>query len=466
MASATVAKLNILLTASTGVLAGDLSKAGRMLSGFSGKVAGGGAAGGAGGMLAGLATKINPVMAGLAGLAALGAGATWATKLASDAEQLKTSFDVMLGSAEKSKAMLADIKQLALDAPTFGTQDLSQNAQTLMQFGVEGEKIVPILRTLGDVSMGDKERMERLTLAFGQMSAAGRLMGQDLLQMINAGFNPLQEISKLTGRSMADLKKDMEAGGISSEMVTEAFKSATSEGGRFFGMMKAQGGTFAGQWAKLIENLQQAFLPAGKLILGMLTEVLKVANAALESWNKFWGNTPQAKGAKNLGAVDKSVFDGLGKDPREAEKAADDAKRAIEQLQQQGNALAQSLRTPFEIIHDNVAEAHRLLEAGVISADTYSRALGKAREDLAAQARSAREIREQLSQQMGGPVAALQFGTQAALSGVNAANREMKLQLETQKAIVAEQKATNERLKKIEAAVKNSKPVNVQEVTL
>ena len=79
-----------------------------------------------------------------------------------------------------------------------------------------------------------KNKLSSLTLAFSQVQSTGRLMGQDLLQMIGQGFNPLQIISEKTGRSMADLKKDMENGAISADMVTEAFKIATSEGGRFF----------------------------------------------------------------------------------------------------------------------------------------------------------------------------------------------------------------------------------------
>ena len=68
------------------------------------------------------------------------------------------------------------------------------------------------------------------------MTASGRLMGQDLLQMINAGFNPLSEISRKTGKSIGVLKEEMEKGKISAEMVTQAFYSATQAGGQFHGM--------------------------------------------------------------------------------------------------------------------------------------------------------------------------------------------------------------------------------------
>ena len=102
-----------------------------------------------------------------------------------------------------------------------------------LAFGTSAEDLLPTLQMLGDVSQGNKERFDSLTLAFAQVGSAGKLSGQDLLQFVNAGFNPLNEISKMTGESMAELKERMSAGGVSAEEVAEAFKHATSEGGQF-----------------------------------------------------------------------------------------------------------------------------------------------------------------------------------------------------------------------------------------
>jgi tape measure domain-containing protein len=140
----------------------------------------------------------------------------WGLKLAADAEMSQVAFETMLGSAEKAKKMLADLKEFGAKTP-FEFPQLRDNAKLLLNFGISADQIMPTLQMLGDVAGGDGEKLNGLTLAFAQMSSAGRLMGQDLLQMINAGFNPLQEISRTTGESMADLKKRMEAGGITVE---------------------------------------------------------------------------------------------------------------------------------------------------------------------------------------------------------------------------------------------------------
>lgn len=125
----------------------------------------------------------------------------------------------------------------------------------MLGFNIELEKVMPMLKSIGDISMGNRERFNSLTLAFSQMSATGKLMGQDLLQMINAGFNPLTEISAKTGKAMSTLKEEMSAGSVSAKMVEDAFKSATAEGGRFHGMLGRQSKTLRGS----LSNLQGAF---------------------------------------------------------------------------------------------------------------------------------------------------------------------------------------------------------------
>lgn len=148
----------------------------------------------------GLINKLKNVRLNLGGmgstLAGLGAGAAVGgmMSLAAGAEQTAIAFEVLLGSAEKSKAMIDAMR--ALDMKTvFGMRELSESAKMMLNFGVAGEEVVPILSMITDIAAGDAQKLEAMTRAFGQMSGAGRLMGQDLNQMINAGFNPLQEIA-------------------------------------------------------------------------------------------------------------------------------------------------------------------------------------------------------------------------------------------------------------------------------
>lgn len=164
------------------------------------------------------------------------------------------AFEVMLGSMEDAKNMMADISKFAEVTP-FATSDLVQGAKVMKAFGIETEKLMPNLKMIGDVALGDSEKMKSLVLAFSQVSAGGKLTGGDLLQFINAGFNPLQIIAEKTGKSMSDLKDTMSDGGISAELVAKAFQSATSEGGRFFQGMDKLGQSFEGRMSTLEDTM-------------------------------------------------------------------------------------------------------------------------------------------------------------------------------------------------------------------
>lgn len=216
-------------------------------------------------------------------------GAKAGLAIASDVEQATIAFETMAGSAEKGQKMYADLRKFAASTP-ITLNGAQQAAKTLLAFGVDSQKIIPTLKMLGDVSGGNQERFNQLSLAFAQTQAAGRLMGQEVLQFINAGFNPLQIISEKTGRSMADLKKDMENGAISANMVTAAFMSATSEGGRFFGMMDRMSKTALGSYNQLLSAVQELVASAGQVFLPMLARVAQMMEKGIRSVQSFAGS--------------------------------------------------------------------------------------------------------------------------------------------------------------------------------
>lgn len=160
-------------------------------------------------------------------------------------EGFEISFRTLLGNKEKADEMFGNIREFAVKTP-LQLKDLSSAAQTLLSFNIEEAEIMPMLKSIGDISMGDAQKLQSLTLAFAQMSSTGKLMGQDLLQMINAGFNPLSVIAEKTGKSIGTLKDEMSKGAISADMVKQAFIDVTAEGGKFHGMLEQQSKGIAG----------------------------------------------------------------------------------------------------------------------------------------------------------------------------------------------------------------------------
>lgn len=203
-----------------------------------------------------LASKMSGIMKGIgAGGAAIFAGlGKVALDYNSQMESYTTNFATLLGSTEAAVKKVDELKKMAAATP-FGMADLASATQTLLNFQVPAQKATTILQQLGDISLGNSEKLQSLATVFGQVSSAGKLTGQDLMQFINAGFNPLNEIAKKTGESMEQLRDRMSKGGISVQEVEQAFISATSAGGQFFNGMQAASQTMTGLFSTLKDNV-------------------------------------------------------------------------------------------------------------------------------------------------------------------------------------------------------------------
>lgn len=216
---------------------------------------------------------------GAISFAAIGAGIVSLAKKILDLgikqEMLNVAFTTFLGSAAKAKTVLADLTKFSIITP-FTPDQVNNAAKTLLAFGLQSEELIPTLKMLGDVSSGTGKDLSEMAVIFGQIRSTGRLMGQDLLQLINAGFNPLQVIADKTGKSVIDLKKDMENGLITFDMVSDSFKSATSEGGLFFNLMEKQSATVGGKLSTIAGNIEEMEKAAFNASKGGLSDLLDI----------------------------------------------------------------------------------------------------------------------------------------------------------------------------------------------
>ena len=195
-------------------------------------------------------------------------------------ESYQMNFTTLLGSAAEAQSLVDQLSAMARKTP-FNTNDLADAAQMLLTVGYSADEIMPTLEMLGDVSLGNTEKMSRMAIAMSQISSAGKLNAEDLNQLIDAGFNPLLEISEMTGKSMSELKEEMADGAISADMVTEAFEHATSEGGKFYNAVNNAGDTTSGKLANLQESidgllgkLTEGIIPAVQPIVDLLADIV------------------------------------------------------------------------------------------------------------------------------------------------------------------------------------------------
>ena len=169
-------------------------------------------------------------------------------------ESYLTNFKVMLGSEEAAATKLSEIRKMAAATP-FSLDDLTSGTQTLLQFGIAADDTTGVLQRLGDISLGNAEKLQTLTRAYGKMSSAQKVTLENVNMMIDAGFNPLNQICDATGESMSDLYKRISDGKVSFSELEAAVEAATSQGGQFYGGMLEASQTFSGRMSTLKDNV-------------------------------------------------------------------------------------------------------------------------------------------------------------------------------------------------------------------
>jgi tape measure domain-containing protein len=184
-------------------------------------------------------------------------------KLAANLEAASISFETMLGSVEKGKAMMADLQKFALATP-FGLIGSADAAKQLMAFGISADKTLPTMKVLGDLSQGDSDRFGRLALVLGQVRAMNKLFAQDTTQFANAGINIIDALAKSMGKPVAEIMKLKEAGQISFNDVANALQMLTTEGNLFHNGMSKQMEGLKGRWQIFAEQVELALVKVGE----------------------------------------------------------------------------------------------------------------------------------------------------------------------------------------------------------
>lgn len=138
-----------------------------------------------------------------------------------------SDFETLLyGDRDAAEKLAKDIRSTDA-AKLYGTSAINENVKMMLGYGVDTETSFQVTEALGDIAMGNKDKMNSLAMAFSQMSGLGVLQTQDWKQMVGAGFNPFNQMAKELGKSKDELNTMMSKGLITSDMVKDAFLHAT-----------------------------------------------------------------------------------------------------------------------------------------------------------------------------------------------------------------------------------------------
>ena len=231
----------------------------------------------------GIAVSWKKALVVIGGVAALKQLGSEIIRVRGEFQAADTAIQTLLGSKEKADALMKQVREYAKISP-LEFSDVTAATQMMLGFNIEAEKVPGFIKAIGDVSMGESQKFNSLTLAFSQMSATGKLMGQDLNQMINAGFNPLQQIAQTTGKSIATLKEEMSKGAISTEMVQKAFIDATSAGGKFYQMSENASKTIKGQLSMMQDAMDAVFNEMGQKSEGVIMKGIQMTTSLIENY--------------------------------------------------------------------------------------------------------------------------------------------------------------------------------------
>ncbi|MCR4559213.1 MAG: tape measure protein [Bacteroidales bacterium] len=147
-------------------------------------------------------------------------------------QNAETDFSSLLGipdpeEAKKAAKEYADDLRSTDTAALYGTSTVNENAKSMIAYGVDPETTFQMLESLGDIAMGDKQKLDSLSTAFSQMFSLGKLQTQDWKQMVGAGFNPFTQLQKDLGKTTEQLDEMMSKGKITAEQVKTAFIHST-----------------------------------------------------------------------------------------------------------------------------------------------------------------------------------------------------------------------------------------------
>lgn len=245
----------------------------------------------------GKAVKLIGGVAAAAGITALGKSILDTT---GEVEQYRVTLGTMIGDQEKANKIIHDLDYSPV-SDFYGTAAAIGGLQGMVTFGMQAEEASETLTRLGDIAQGNGEAFKSLSLNMGQVFAKGKADATDLKQFVGQGFDVVGEVSKMTGKSRAEIEK----AGVSYEQCAAALKHITSEGGKYNGMLAKQSKTLPG----LIKQFQSLTAAIKEGIGSNVIDRIKDIMSAVLNLGRSMQDNIVAVGTKAFEAILNAIAD-------------------------------------------------------------------------------------------------------------------------------------------------------------
>jgi tape measure domain-containing protein len=214
---------------------------------------------------------LTSMLGGLGAIAGIGYLGKQVISLGANMEQTKVAFATFMGDTEKANALIGQLNEFANVTP-FNNEEVINSGRSLLSAGLSADKVTETLGMLGDIASGVAMPLEDLGQIYSKSMNKGKLQAEELNQLSERGVPLMQELARMTGKNKGELYKMAEQGAITSDVLRQAFKNMTSEGGIYFGLMDKQSETTAGKWSTFVGQLQTLGIKLGEMLLPVLSK--------------------------------------------------------------------------------------------------------------------------------------------------------------------------------------------------
>ena len=146
-------------------------------------------------------------------------------------QQSRAALTAITGSAEGANAQMDKLDDFARNSP-FSKATFITAQQQMLGFGIEAEKVIPYLDSIQNATAaigGSNQEIGDLAFIMAQISAAGKITGQDLMQFGSRGVNAAKLIGDQMGKTENEIRESITSGTLDANEALDALAAGMSE---------------------------------------------------------------------------------------------------------------------------------------------------------------------------------------------------------------------------------------------
>lgn len=246
--------------------------------------------------------KLKGMIAGAFTLHAITSFGKKALEASANMEVLRQGLDFVLGSSAETEKLINGMKDLG-EQSSYDTNQLIPLARQWVNMGDDAETAVSKMTKIIDLGSAfglTAEQIGSATLALTQMSSAGKINGQDMLQLTNANIPAWKLLADAMGLSVAEVRELSEKGALGEDAINTLWDAIEQ---RTQGATARMNGTLMACFSNLEEEAQNSMAVVGDIISNALDlkDVLKSGGGIIQDFREMMAQIKESAKDEGLG---------------------------------------------------------------------------------------------------------------------------------------------------------------------